>query len=51
MDTNETCPVEETLELIEKQYADLYNGYFAAIVKSDLFQFAIDSKKTGTFTL
>ena len=43
--------LKETLELIEKHYADLHHGYFAAMVKSDLFRFAIDSKETGTFTL
>lgn len=43
--------LRETLELIEKHYANLHHGYFAAIVKGDLFQFAIDSKETGTFTL
>ena len=43
--------LKETLELIEKHYPDLHNGYFAAIVKSDLFLFAIDSKETGPFTI
>ncbi len=43
--------LRETLELIDKHYADLHHGYFAAIVKGDLFRFAIDSKETGTFTL
>lgn len=43
--------LKETLELIEKQYTDLHHGYFAAIVKGDLFRFVIDSKETGTFTL
>ena len=43
--------LKETLELIDRHYADLHNGYFAAIVKFDLFQFAIDSHETGDFTL
>ena len=43
--------LKETLDLIEKHYADLHHGYFAAIVKGDLIRFAIDSKETGTFTL
>lgn len=43
--------LKETLELIEKHYADLYHGYFAAIVKGDLFRFAIDSHETGSFTI
>lgn len=41
----------ETLELIDKHYADLHNGYFAAIIKSDLFRFAIDRHETGSFVL
>ena len=43
--------LRETLELIEKHYAELYNRYFAAVVKSDLFRFAIDSKQYGTFSM
>lgn len=43
--------LKETLEQIEKHYADLHHGYFAAIVKGDLFRFAIDSRETGSFTL
>ena len=43
--------LKETLELIEKHYADLHHGYFAAIVKGDLFRFAIDIHETGSFTL
>lgn len=43
--------LRETLELIDKHYVDLHNGYFAAIVKGDLFRFAIDSQETGSFTL
>ena len=43
--------LKETLDLIKKHYADLHHGYFAAIVKSDLFHFAIDSHETGSFTL
>ena len=43
--------LKETLDLIEKHYADLHCGCFAAIVKSDLFRFAIDSKETGSFTI
>lgn len=43
----------ETLDLIEKHYADEYKrtGYFAAITKNALFSFVIDNKETGTFTL
>ena len=43
--------LKETLELIDKYYADLYTGYFAAIVKGDLFRFVIDGKDCGMFTL
>ena len=43
--------LKETLELIDKHYGDLHNGYFAAVVKGDLFRFAINSHETGSFTL
>lgn len=45
--------LRETLELIEKHYADEYErtGYFAAINKGTLFAYAIDGKETGSFTL
>ena len=43
--------LKETLELIERNYADFHHGYFAAIVKSELFRFAIDSREMGCFTL
>ena len=43
--------LKETLDLIEEHHAELHHGYFAAIAKSDLFRFVIDSKETGTFTL
>lgn len=43
--------LKEMLELIDKYYADLNRGYFAAIVKGDLFRFAIGSQETGSFTL
>ena len=45
--------LRETLEIIEKHYGKEYNrtGYFAAITKGTLFSFAIDGKKTGSFTL
>lgn len=45
--------LKETLELIEKNYRDEYErtGYFAAVNKGTLFNFAIDGKETGTFTL
>lgn len=43
--------LKETLDLIEKHYADQHTDYFTAITKGDLFRFAIDSKETGSFTL
>lgn len=43
--------LRETLGFIESDYADLHNGYFAAIVKCDLFRFAIDRRETGSFVL
>lgn len=45
--------LRETLELIEKYYADEYEctGYFAAVNKGTLFAFAIDGKDVGSFTL
>ena len=43
--------LRETLELIDKHYAELYNGYFAAIVKGELFRFAIEGKQEGSFVL
>lgn len=43
----------ETLELIEKNYKDEFErtGYFAAVNKGTLFEFAIDGKDSGMFTL
>lgn len=43
--------LKETLTLIKKNYADLYNGCFTAVLKGDLFRFAIDGHETGSFTL
>lgn len=45
--------LRETLELIEKHYAEEYKrtSYFAAINKGTLFAYAIDGKETGSFTL
>jgi len=45
--------LKETLELIEKNYAKEYEstGYFAAICKGTLFEFAIDNKEKGSFVL
>lgn len=45
--------LRETLELVEKHYAEEYKrtGYFAAINKGTLFAYAIDGKETGSFVL
>lgn len=43
--------LKETLESIEKHYADEYRrtAYFAAVEKATLFNFAIGNKETGSF--
>lgn len=45
--------LRETLGLIEKQYAGEYaeSGYFAAVAKGTLFDFAIAGNEKGSFTL
>ena len=43
--------LRETLELMDKHYTDYYHGYVAAIVKCDLFCFAIDTHEAGSFSL
>ena len=45
--------LRETLELIEKHYADLHErtDYFAAVFTGTLFSIAVDGKETGSFTL
>lgn len=45
--------LKETLEKIQKHYADEYErtDYFAAICKGTLFEFAIDGKEKGCFTV
>lgn len=45
--------LKETLELIGKHYAGQYeeSGYFAAVFKGTLLEFAIDSRETGHMVL
>ena len=45
--------LQETLELIEKQYAAEYKrtGCFAAVAKSTLFSYAVDGKESGSIIL
>lgn len=43
--------LREALDLIDMHFADLHRGYFAAIVKDDLFRFVIDGRKSGSVTL
>lgn len=45
--------LKETLETIEKHYADEYErtGYFAAVHKGTLFAFAVDGRESGSLTL
>ena len=48
-----TLQLRETLDLIQKQYAEEYaqTGCFAAICKETLFAFAISGKECGSFTM
>lgn len=43
----------ETLELIEKYFADEYDNtaYFAAVSKSTMFDFAVTGRETGCVIL
>ena len=45
--------LKETLKLIGKYYAGQYeeSGYFAAVFKGTLLEFAIDSRETGHIVL
>lgn len=45
--------LRETLEFIENHYDEEFRrtGYFAAVVKSALFAFAIDNSRQGSFTI
>lgn len=45
--------LKETLELIEKHYGDEYKrtGYFAAVSKGTLLDFAVCGKETGSLTI
>jgi hypothetical protein len=45
--------LREILELIQKDHNAKYEreGYFAAITKDDLFEFAVNGKKNGEFTI
>lgn len=45
--------LREILELIQKDHNGKYEreGYFAAITKDDLFEFAVNGKKNGEFTI
>lgn len=43
--------LNDTLEKIEKNYAELHKNYFAAIAKDDVFRFAIGYKETGAIIL
>lgn len=45
--------LRETLELIEKHYADEYRrtDCFAAVAKETLFAFAVDGREFGSITL
>lgn len=43
--------LKDTLEKLEKSYADQYQNYFAAVEKHVLFRFVIQFKQTGSVTL
>lgn len=45
--------LQETLELIEKHYAPAFRktGYFAAVYKATLFDFAVAPRETGSLTI
>lgn len=45
--------LKNTLELIEKNYAEVYrrSGYFAAVPKETLFSFTVDGMERGRLTL
>lgn len=43
--------LRETLQAIKENYPDQMNGYFAAISKAALFNFAVERKKIGSVTL
>ena len=43
--------LKDTLEKIEKNYAELHQNYFAAVEKHALFRFVIQFRQTGSFAL
>ena len=44
--------LKETLDLIEKEYPNINpNTYLAVVSKTTLFEFVIDNKQNGTFTM
>lgn len=43
--------LKETLQAIKENYPDKMTGYFAAVSKAAFFNFAVDSKKTGSIVL
>lgn len=43
--------LKETLQAIKENYPDHMSGYFAAVSKAAFFSFAVDGKKTGSFTM
>lgn len=43
--------LKDTLEKIEKNYAELHQDYFAAVEKHALFRFVVQFKQIGSFTL
>ena len=43
--------LKDTLEKLEKNYAEQFQNYFAAVEKHALFRFVIQFKETGSFVL
>ena len=44
--------LKETLDIIEKEYPNINpNNYLAAVSKTTFFEFVIDNKQNGTFTM
>ena len=43
--------LKETLQAIKENYSDQMTGYFAAVSKAAFFNYAVDSKKSGSLVL
>lgn len=43
--------LRNTLQAIKKNYPDQMTGYFAAVSKAAFFNFVVEGKKSGSFTM